>query len=214
MHYREIEVKTENQSLMTNGLKPIIYAEVKVAIKERRRDDYIEVLKYIIDYVLTSQKMILPNQTIAYYSWMLKFVKVGEDLYSLYEVNSAGEDYVEGVDHAIKVVSEQKHECSKIGVTPSFPAFNQMIAISKGVYEGLPTEAVRYPSPVHMSGWWLTTDLYNEKIESMMIVHYYHVAFKRPDVVKYLALPFGYRFLVGAGNDDVWYDPKTLVSES
>jgi hypothetical protein len=210
MNYREIEIVEENGSLTTNGLKSIINAELKIAIKERAGDHYGEVLKYIIDYILSSEKMILANQTIAYYSWILKFVTVSEGMYSLYEADSTGEDYVEGIDYAIKVVNEQKQECAKIGVTPNFPAFNQMIAISKGVYEELPTEAVRYPSPAHMSGWWLTTDLYDDKIESMMIVQYYHVAFKTPGILKFLALPFGYRFFVGSNNDDVWYDPKAL----
>lgn len=39
-----------------------------------------------------------------------------------------------------------------------------------------------------------------------MTVHYYHVAFKRPDILKYLAIPFGYRFLMENGTVEIMKD--------
>ena len=72
-NYCEIEIIKENHTLTTNGLRPVIKAELKIAIKERTGDHYSEVFKYIIDYILSSEKMTLANQTIAYYSWILKF---------------------------------------------------------------------------------------------------------------------------------------------
>ncbi|WP_449386654.1 immunity protein Imm33 domain-containing protein [Chryseobacterium sediminis] len=36
--------------------------------------------------------------------------------------------------------------------------------------------------------------------ESLKMVHFYHVAFARPDILKYLVIPFGYRFLMENGN--------------
>jgi len=59
-----------------------------------------------------------------------------------------------------------------------------------------------------MTGWWLTTDLYDGDIKSMMVVHYYHVVFARQDIVKYLALPYGFRFHYTSGRGDVWFDGK------
>ena len=85
-----------------------------------------------------------------------------------------------------------------------------MIVISKGVYEGLAIDAVRYPSPEHMSGWWLTTDLYDDNVESLMAVHYHHVAFKRPELIKYIALPYGYRFNTSGEEHDVWFDENAI----
>jgi hypothetical protein len=35
-----------------------------------------------------------------------------------------------------------------------------------------------------------------DDIKSLKLVHFYHVAFARPDILKYLAIPFGYRFLM------------------
>lgn len=38
------------------------------------------------------------------------------------------------------------------------------------------------------------------------MVHFYHVAFTRPDILKYLAIPFGYRFLMKEGNIEIRQD--------
>ncbi|CAI8878734.1 hypothetical protein EMIT036CA2_40338 [Chryseobacterium sp. IT-36CA2] len=32
------------------------------------------------------------------------------------------------------------------------------------------------------------------------MVHFFHIAFARPDILKYLAIPFGYRFRMKEGN--------------
>ncbi|QEC80457.1 hypothetical protein FSB76_10130 [Mucilaginibacter ginsenosidivorax] len=106
------------------------------------------------------------------------------------------------------VVSEQIKECQDQNSIPIFPLFNQMIVISEGVLEGDFVDAVRYPSPQHMTGWWLTTNLYNNDIKTLKTIHYHHLAFKRPDLIKYLALPFGFRFL--SENKMIWFDEGVL----
>ena len=44
-----------------------------------------------------------------------------------------------------------------------------------------------------------------------MVVHFYHVAFKRPDVLKYLALPSGYRFFLEPNKFEAWLDEKVIM---
>lgn len=83
----------------------------------------------------------------------------------------------------------------------------QLVAISKGVLEGRrPVEGVRYPSPKHMSGWWLTTDEYDGDIDSIVTVHFEHIIEARPDLAIYMALPHGYRFDLGGDPEHVWFD--------
>lgn len=81
----------------------------------------------------------------------------------------------------------------------------QMVVISDGVYEGKPVEGVRYRSPEHMSGWWLTTDDYNGDTATLKTVHFHHIEDKRPEISIYMALPIGYRFQLG-GDENVWFD--------
>jgi hypothetical protein len=70
-------------------------------------------------------------------------------------------------------------------------------------------QGIRYPSPDHMSGWWITTDRYDGNIKSLRYEHTYHVTAARPALAKYLALPDGFRFNFSAG-EEVWFDEKVL----
>ncbi|WP_207221120.1 immunity protein Imm33 domain-containing protein [Pseudoduganella lutea] len=103
----------------------------------------------------------------------------------------------------------------KIQLSPAkakcLPRSDQLVVISDGVYEGDAVEGVRYPSPEHMSGWWLTTDRYDGDIKSLKTVHFYHIAQFRPDLNDFLGLAFGYRFFSGDGR--TWFDQKVADSE-
>ncbi|WP_200962478.1 immunity protein Imm33 domain-containing protein [Paenibacillus sp. Soil750] len=210
IEYRGIEILFENGYIQTKGLYKMIEKEFIISIKKRLHNEYVELIRYLINYVIDAKPLIKPDQTIAFHSWLLKCCELSELYYEIWEVQSNGEGFGEGADYAIKVVQEQKQECQENGATPKFPIFNQMIVISKGVYEGLAVDAVRYPSPEHMSGWWLTTDLYDDNVGSLMTVHYHHLAFKRPDLMKYFALPYGYRFNIAGKEQDVWFDENAI----
>ncbi|WBV60638.1 hypothetical protein PFY12_00630 [Chryseobacterium camelliae] len=198
--YKEIEIHLNNNYVETKGLNLYLDKEIRLSIGVNQIDDYLNVLKYIVDYVTTSNISISDNQNIGYYSWLLQFRLDDQDYYDLYEISSDGSNFIKGCDTAISIVRNQSETCSYYGLVPQFPNFNQMVVISQGVYEGKDIEGIRYESPDHMSGWWLITDDYNDDIKSLMTVHYSHVAFARPDILKYLALPFGYRFLMENGN--------------
>jgi len=58
-----------------------------------------------------------------------------------------------------------------------------------------------------MSGWWITTKLYDGDVKSLKHEHTYHVTAARPDLAKYLALPDGFRFDLSR-IEDVWRDEK------
>ena len=207
MLFNGISVLKGGNFFVTNGLKDFIGKEIKVLVIEGADEQYMKVLRYCIDYIVTSKPVIKADQTIGYHSWIIKFVQSDNDIFELYEGDAKGTGFVGGVETAIKVVDDQETECKKLGVDCVFPTFSQMLVTSIGVYDGLPLQGVRYPSPPHMCGWWITTDLYNGDIKSLVTEYYYHIAFKRPDILRYLALPSGYRFNMGQnGEIDVWYD--------
>ena len=106
-----------------------------------------------------------------------------------------------------KIIETQKRCCSHYSTQFVPPSYNNMVVISDGVYEGgEPVEGVRYPSPPHMSGWWLTTNKYNGDSRTLKTVHYQHIIEERPDLAIYMALPYGYRFMLGGEKDFVWFD--------
>lgn len=207
MFHKGIAILQANNQFLTNGLAPYIDKEISITMGASNKEEYVKVLGYIIDYIVASKPVIKADQTLGYHSWILKFVANDHETFVIHEGDKKGQGFIQGVETAIRVVADQEKECEKFGVACIFPTFSQMLVISKGVYEGYPVEGVRYPSPVNMCGWWLSTDLYDGNIKSLMTEHYYHLAFKRPEVLKYLALPFGYRFnLDPNGEVDVWYD--------
>ncbi|HEY4323299.1 MAG TPA: hypothetical protein VGN20_04915 [Mucilaginibacter sp.] len=206
---RNIRIKNDGDYLTTIGLKRLIGFEVRVLMIERDKNQYLELLTYLINYLIDSESLINNGHTIAYHSWILKFVTTN-NIFSIYEAKSNGDGFKEGVDYAMKVVAEQKQECNNCNTSALFPLFSQMIVISDGVLEGKDLDAVRYPSPNHMAGWWLTTELYDDDVKSLKTVHYHHLAFNRPDIIKYMALPFGFRFLSGK-QTEIWFDEKVLL---
>ncbi|UKB81349.1 hypothetical protein [Chryseobacterium sp. MEBOG07] len=202
--HNEIEVNVnDNIYVETKGLNSYISKEIKVIIGNNQPENYIEVIKYIIDYIVDSKPIISENQNIGYYSWLLQF-RLGENnCYDIYEANSDGSDFNKGCDMAISVVRKQSEICWQQNLVPLFPNFNQSVVISDGVYEGKDIEGIRYDSPQDESGWYLITDDYNDDIKSLKMVHFFHVAFARPDILKYLAIPFGFRFIMKEGNIEI-----------
>ncbi|MDR2270406.1 MAG: hypothetical protein LBF27_05805 [Sphingobacterium sp.] len=192
--YKEVEIFVNNNNVETKGLKPHLDKEIRLVIGDNQQKDYVDIIKYIVDYIIENKPAISENQNIGYYSWLLQFRIEDENYYDLFEVNADGSGFNKGCDAAISVIRKQSELCSHYGLPVQFPNFNQSVVILDGVYEGKDIEGIRYDSPQNESGWYLITDDYNDDIKSLKVVHFYHVAFARPDILKYLALPFGHRF--------------------
>ncbi|KAA2217749.1 immunity protein Imm33 domain-containing protein [Chryseobacterium sediminis] len=207
--YKGIEIHiVDSLYLETKGLDSYISKEIRVAIVNNQPENYIDVIKYIIDYIVDSKPTISENQNIGYYSWLLQFRLDEDNCYDIYEANSDGSSFNKGCDTAISVVRQQGEICWQQNLIPLFPNFSQSVVISDGVYEGKDIEGIRYDSPQDESGWYLITDDYNDDIKSLKMVHFYHVAFARPDILKYLAIPFGYRFIMKEGNIGIYKDEE------
>jgi len=203
--FDKVEIKEDGIYIYTVGLYSVIGHEFRILMNKFEFVDYEKVIVYLLKYVLNHNPVIINEETISFHSWLLKFKEKGE-YFDLWETSYNGQEFVEGVDYAIRITYDQEDTCRKFNVIPVFPTFSQNIVISKGVYDSLDIEAVRYESPSHMTGWWLTTDLYDDNIESLMNVHFYHIAFNKPEILKFLALPFGYRFYLSDKGVDVWLD--------
>ncbi len=109
----------------------------------------------------------------------------------------------------MNIEKSQKECCEHYSAEFSPIVPTQLVTISKGIYEGVvPVEGVRYPSPSHMSGWWLTTDEYDGNLDSLVTVHFQHIIEKRPELALYMALPFGFRFILGGDSESVWFEQE------
>ncbi|CAI8878668.1 hypothetical protein [Chryseobacterium sp. IT-36CA2] len=150
--YKEIEISVTNRYVETKGLHSFLNKEIRVTIGSNCQEDYINVIKYLIDYIVDSKPIISENQNIGYYSWLLQFRLDEDKYYDLYEANSDGSGFNKGCDMAISVVRNQGKICWQQNLIPNFPNFNQSVVISDGVYEGKDIEGIRYESPQDESG--------------------------------------------------------------
>ncbi|WP_284640782.1 immunity protein Imm33 domain-containing protein [Paenibacillus silviterrae] len=204
--HKGIKLQYDADYYVTNGLESVSGFEIKVANKDRTTMEYHKVLIYLIDYIFNTKAVIKPEQTIAYYSWLLKFVPSSDSCYDLWEFVNEDGMFTEGIEYSANLIQMQEKVCNSKNTKTLFPFFGQKVAISRGVYEGMDCEGVRYPSPDHMTGWYITTDQYDGNFQSLMVVHYYHLAFKRTDLLPYLALPYGFRFSKYESKIEVWLD--------
>lgn len=56
-----------------------------------------------------------------------------------------------------------------------------------------------------MSGWMFTTEAWTGEVESLTYHHLYHVTARRPDIARYLALPFGFCFRLNP-KEEIWFE--------
>lgn len=224
--YKNVDLIAAGEYLSTRGLAPVCGREIHILRRRQTAgtsspmadspfgkepmDQYIYALNFLIDYIVDCRPSIRPAETVAFHSWLLKFIDLGQTGYTLWEAKADGSGFQEGVEQALAAVVSQWEKCTAYGVVPHYPNFSSYVALSDGVYDGLDTEGSRYPAPDHMTGWYMTTIRYDGDMASMRIEHYYHLAFARPDLVPYLALPPGFYFEQNSGQVRVGFDKQLL----
>ncbi len=199
----------EYVTLKSEGLLERFGYEISVTIDDSElREHAIEFIELVVRYIEAGHK-VASDETLGYGSWITRMqMNDSRELIFFEQVPVTGE-YALGISTTLRLWCEQHSICAKSGVEFTPPRFEQLIVISEGVLEGDAAEGVRYPSPEHMSGWWITTDRYDGNTKNLKTVHTQHVAVNRPDLVKFLALPFGYRF--HEATNDTWYDEKVTT---
>ena len=214
-----IKLVSEKQSdsqfvVKTVGLASRGHSEFLVAVGESEIVGEAEAfLNYICHYLTTSGKTIRPGETMAYGYWLVKFQEWGVNILQTWEYNREATDFIPGANLTLRYWRDQHIVCTLHEAEFKPPKPDKLTVISKGVLEGLPVQGVHYPSPKHMSGWWITTDQYDGNIESLKHEHTHHVTAARPELAKYLALPEGFRFDLSI-KEDVWRDEKVANAAS
>jgi hypothetical protein len=200
------EILVNDLIIETTGVASNFSYEFRVKVNHSSLiEEAKDFLEYVISYLYRENKKINPGETLAYGYWLTKFEQVSEKILEVFEYNDNATSFVEGASRALTYWRDQNAVCRKYNVAFSPPQADRKVAISEGVYGTDFLEGVRYPSPEHMSGWWLTTDRYNGDIKTLKVVHLYHVTSARPEIAKYLALPAGWYF---RSDGDVWFDSK------
>ena len=107
---------------------------------------------------------------------------------------------------------QQKEVCTRYGA-PFFDSPSGLkVGIARNVRDGLmPINGLRHPPEGDTTGWyiWAGEELSSEP-DFFMPLHVEHLAKWCPEVLPFLGLPPGWRFLVADGHEDVWEDESLL----
>jgi len=172
-------------------------------------------LRFIGNYVLAQDKRIRAGQTMGYGYWTVRFAADPSGFLTAEEHDPRDLSFVPGVSYAVSVWERQREECVHRRTDFNPPRPDQYVMISPdAVTADTPVDAVRYPSPQHMSGWWLSSPDYSGPVSSMLRQHLYHLTDSRPELVQYLALPPGYRFQWDAGKASARFDPAVATEDA
>jgi len=93
------------------------------------------------------------------------------------------------------------------------PGSGSKVGISLNVRQGLmPLNGLRHPPEGDTCGWYIYAgEELPDRPDFFVPLHVEHLAEWSPQVIKYLGLPPGWRFLLATGYEDVWYDPALLT---
>lgn len=100
------------------------------------------------------------------------------------------------------------------GFEPCAVADDAKVGIAHDIRSGeLPINGVRHLPENGTCGWYLWAgETLSEDPAFFVPLHVAHLAEWCPEVLPYLELPPGWRFLIAPGHEDVWFDPDVDLS--
>lgn len=205
--YSILEVEGE---FVTVGLSSFFGREFSISKKGLLKNDARIAVDYILNHFVSEQTKIKDLETFGFGSWLIQFVYEGVyiELHELKDVQNGINYYEFDLSQTIKYYNEQVTLCKEHNVIPVFPLIGQKVPMSKDIYVGSEVNGVRYNDEGHMTGWYLTSNSYNGDISTLSVDHLYHLIKTRPEIVKFLALPPGYRFFHDSLGAEVWKDEE------
>ncbi len=110
------------------------------------------------------------------------------------------------------MTNEQLELCARVGAACEPPSSNLKIGIAANVGTGLvPLNGLRHPQTPGTSGWyvWAGEELSSDP-QFFQPMHIGHLTEFCPEILRFLGLPPGWRFLKAPGVEDVWFDTTLL----
>ncbi len=106
----------------------------------------------------------------------------------------------------------QKEICQKYNTDFSPIDINLKLGVADDFFSGEPPlNGLRHPSEIGTCGWFLWSgEEVSPNDDYVKPLHVYHLLKNYPKVLKYLALPVDWRFLIADDYEDVWFDEKLL----
>lgn len=100
--------------------------------------------------------------------------------------------------------------CEKYGSATVFPDPAMKAGLALGTFHLMPITGVRIAPDNGVDGWYIFGGEFSDDVNFYQPVHQSHIGEILPQVLPYLALAPGYKFMIdNEGFEDVWYEPHT-----
>jgi len=109
-------------------------------------------------------------------------------------------------------IKEQKSTCESANLNFVETDMELIAGVSKTLFtDQQPIHGLRHPIENGTCGWYLWSGEYSEAADFFEPHHAKHLFDKKPEVIKYLGLEPGSRFLIdNKGYEDLWFDKSLL----
>ena len=115
------------------------------------------------------------------------------------------------------IEQEQKDVCKRLNLPWTPVERGLMVAINNSLFTDIqPINGLRHPRQKNIDGWyiWRGGEIPQDEDNFFNPIHPDHLLEKQPLVLKYLGLPYGYRFQIDdRGYEDIWFDQSILEIE-
>ena len=211
----DLDIHARPDYVVTKGLSKFGQQEIRLAVTEHGLLPAAErYLRRLMKYIETSGARLHAGDTIPYGYWLLKFVGADSGVLDAWEMTEDGEEFVCGVTRAARYWRCQRLTCQQYNAQYAPPCADKLCAMMPEVLDrGRRVCGARYPSPEHMSGWWLTTPEYSGDVSELSVRHLFHVTHAVRELAKFLALPFGYCFECDPQGERVWFEEQIAKQE-
>ena len=110
------------------------------------------------------------------------------------------------------ITQSQLEICQKYGAECVPLDFGLKFGVAEDFFSGkMPLNGLRHPPQGDTCGWYLWAgEEMSQADDYFKPMHVYHLTGRCPQVIPYLGLPAGWRFLVAGGYGDAWFDEKLL----
>jgi hypothetical protein len=103
--------------------------------------------------------------------------------------------------------------CNRFGVEHLSSEAHQKVGVATNILNGSwswPLHGLRHPPHSETTGWYIWSGELSESADFFQPLHIAHLQTYCKDVLAYLGLPPGWRFLIAPDHEDVWFDDNLL----
>jgi hypothetical protein len=115
----------------------------------------------------------------------------------------------EPLDRTIE--QQQRATCFRFGAPYIAAAASVNSGVAVSTQSLRPIHGLRHPQTSDTTGWFIWCGEFSSAPDFFGPQHTSHLKESLPEVLPYLGLPPGYRFLLEDGHEDVWYDSSLLT---